>query len=43
MPKALVMPVYEKCQPPFDPGLQQDYIPTDLEDAAKYLYGKRNW
>lgn len=43
MPKALVMPVYEKYQPPWDPGLSLDYIPDDLEDSARYLNGKRNW
>ena len=43
MPKALVMPVYEKYQPPWDPGLSLEYIPKDLEDSARYLNGKRNW
>ena len=43
MPKALVMPVYEKYQPPFGPGVNMDYIPTDLVDAARHVYGNRNW
>ena len=43
VPKALVMPVYEKYQPPFPPGLNMDYIPDDLEDAARHIYGNRTW
>ncbi len=43
VPMALVMPVYEKYQPPYDPGLQLDYIPSDPQDAARYFKSKRNW
>jgi predicted amidohydrolase len=43
IPMALVKPVYDKYQPPYDPGLQLDYIPEDSFDAAKYFNSKRNW
>jgi predicted amidohydrolase len=43
IPMALVMPVYQKYRPMFDPGLQLDYIPTDSTDSAKYHMAKRNW
>lgn len=43
VPMALVMPVYQKYQPPYDPGLQLDYIPDDPQDAARYFNSKRNW
>jgi predicted amidohydrolase len=43
VPMALVMPVYEKYRPPYDPGLQLDYIPDTLQDAGEYFYSKRNW
>lgn len=43
IPMALVMPVYQKYRPPYDPGLQQDYIPSDPQDAARYFKSKRNW
>ena len=42
-PKALIMPVLEKYEPPIDPGLSLDYIPTDLVDAARYINERRNW
>lgn len=43
VPMALVMPVYEKYRPPYDPGLQLDYIPNSPQDAARYFNSKRNW
>jgi len=43
IPMALVKPVYDQYQPPYDPGLQLDYIPEDSFDAAKYFNSKRNW
>jgi predicted amidohydrolase len=43
IPMALVMPVYQKYRPPYDPGLQLDYIPDDPQDAARYFNSKRNW
>ena len=43
IPMALVMPVYEKYQPPINPGLQLDYLPDDSYDAARYIKSKRNW
>lgn len=43
MPKAMVMPIFEKYQPPLDPGLSLEYIPDDLQDAARYMLEKRNW
>ncbi len=43
VPKELVMPVYEKYVPPFPSGLNLDYIPDDLEDAARHIYGNRTW
>ncbi len=43
MPKAMVMPVFEKYVPPLDPGLSLEYIPDDLQDAARYMLEKRNW
>lgn len=43
VPMALVMPVYQKYRPPYDPGLQLDYIPNDPQDAARYFNSKRNW
>ena len=43
IPMALVMPVYQKYDPPFDPGLQQEYIPEDPQDAARYFNEKRKW
>lgn len=43
MPKAMVMPVFEKYRPPLDPGMSLEYIPDDLQDAAEYMLAKRKW
>lgn len=43
VPMALVMPVYQKYRPPYDPGLQLEYLPDDPQDAARYFNSKRNW
>ena len=43
VPMALVMPVYEKYRPPYDPGLQLDHIPDTLQESGEYFYSKRNW
>lgn len=43
IPMALVMPVYQKYRPPYDPGLQLDYIPDDPQDAARFFNARRNW
>ncbi|MSO98653.1 MAG: hypothetical protein EXR11_10620 [Rhodospirillaceae bacterium] len=43
IPMALVMPVYQKYKPMYDPGLQLSYLPSDSTDAAKYYMAKRNW
>jgi predicted amidohydrolase len=43
IPMALVKPVYDRYQPPYDPGLQLDHLPEDLTSAGKYFYSKRNW
>jgi predicted amidohydrolase len=43
IPMALVMPVYQKYKPMYDPGLQLDYLPSDSADAAKFYRSKRNW
>jgi predicted amidohydrolase len=43
IPMALVMPVYQKYRPMYDPGLQLAYLPSDSTDSAKYHMSKRNW
>jgi predicted amidohydrolase len=43
IPMALVMPVYQKYRPMYDPGLQLSYLPSDSFDSAKFHMSKRNW
>jgi predicted amidohydrolase len=43
IPMAMVLPVYEQYVPRYSPGLQDNYIPVDFEDASRYFASKRNW
>ena len=37
VPMALFQPVFQKYAPRYAPNAYQDYLPTDLKDAARYL------
>jgi predicted amidohydrolase len=41
--KELYMAEYEQYVPPYPPNLFQDYQPTDLHDAGRYLRGRGRW
>ena len=35
--------VYETYQNAYPPNLWSEYLPTSLEDAARYIRGKSRW
>ena len=39
----LYRPVYDRYVPKFGPNLFSDYLPTDLDDAGRYLADKSRW
>ncbi len=40
---ALYAGTYAQYQPRFEPGLHQDYLPTSLQDAKRFLTEKDRW
>jgi predicted amidohydrolase len=43
MPMAMLLPVYNKYRPRYNPNLQATEIPNNGREASKFFESKRNW